>query len=486
MKKLGWIAILITTLTLGTAFAGNLNQVPSSDVLVSAFGARTDTTITNLIAAVGTRHCNFVFDGGPWLISTNNVTFSSTIGVTVTAGAYFDVTNGAVMTFNGGGFNCGNQVAFSGTGSATGTAYFIYRWPAWGDTGRFVIGQGVYAGVSPALDGTTLTLTGDEHVRDVWMRNGYATDMTISNTLSANNGYFNNITVSNTATFKGPTTVDSAASWWQNDLVYQGSTNIYFTNTMTQVQMQAVLDSLHRNIVHDSDINIYFASGTYMITNPGLVVASMHGHDARINFIGNLTDPDYVVYASYLATNTTGSVGNFLSTNQSVIIDGTAVSGSFFNNVIACDGDNITFQFVNLRVKGNSPYPYTGVIGVHGGNGGATAEIDFCFIEGSSTNGAGIHFTACPRAEVFNTMISSNLYGIRAEWSSDVLSRWNKAQAGKLPQYGMISLDGSTISLRTTQQVVGVLGDMVLQWGGAFRTNAVIDNATNNVSKYLW
>lgn len=120
----------------------------------SDYGPRHSMTLNRLIAAVGSsKQVAVVIDNGTWTI-TNNVNFGTNFTVIVPNGSKFAVATNYVMGFTGG-FEAGDYDIFSGWGSATGSANFIYRWPTWGDTQRWDIGDGVLGSYYSSLDITT-------------------------------------------------------------------------------------------------------------------------------------------------------------------------------------------------------------------------------------------------------------------------------------------------------------------------------------------
>lgn len=140
MKK----ALLTVGVVYGLLFAGyaaDLYHPPACDIMASSYGARTGDTITNIIAQVGTRRSNLILDGGTWAVS-NNITFPSNMAVTVTPGSYFSIDSGYIVKFCTNELVAGHWPVFTGSGTATGTATFLYRIVEWGDTNQYNIGLG--------------------------------------------------------------------------------------------------------------------------------------------------------------------------------------------------------------------------------------------------------------------------------------------------------------------------------------------------------
>ena len=494
MKR--FLSIVIGVFASVSAMAVNLNDNPSSYVLMSTFGGRDGVTMTNAIAKLGTRECALIYDG-TWYC-TNSVTFPSNMTVVVTPGSTFWTTNGTVLTFQGNSFVADDQPVFTGLGSATGSCYFIYRWPSWGDTGRFRIGDGIYVGVSPSLSGSTLVLTGDATVggnanitSNLWANGSYFNTLTVSNWSRllgytyAPNMYVDNITVSNTSRFMGPSQFEGttkvlnsgAASW--NDLVLQDSTNIYFTTNNTYAQMQATLDGLKRRMNPGAYVTVYFASGTYILTN------ALHysAVDGVFQIYGNTADAEYIAFINDNAVNhSDGSLNYWQQTNQTVILDGrTNPYGSCLN----IDGGGTQIIVRNIHFKG-APASYNdGMVSIHTWNNQVYAYVQYNFFEGTSTNQQDLlTFSGLGGYECSHNAFSYGGAGIRA-WlgGSDVLAYCNRTASGttnQAPSYGQVARWG-TIRFRGTQHVAGVTADVAKQNGGEAITNGA-ELATDNIT----
>lgn len=139
MKKT--LSILFAMLVVHTASAVRTEE-PSGWHYARDYGDRTGTTLTNVISQIGAREARVIIDGGQWSIS-NNVTIPTNITIEVTENSDFNVITNFNMNFQGCPFVAEDYQCFSGNGTATGTAEFIYRWPAWGDTNQFNIGDGI-------------------------------------------------------------------------------------------------------------------------------------------------------------------------------------------------------------------------------------------------------------------------------------------------------------------------------------------------------
>jgi hypothetical protein len=112
---------------------------------------RNSAEINTAITAAGTSSIQFGFDGGAYTIS-NNVTFPSNIAIKVYSGSSFAISSGIVMNFRTNHFDAPAKTIFSGTGTATGTVRTVYRWPEWGSSTLYNIGNGILGGSDLVLN----------------------------------------------------------------------------------------------------------------------------------------------------------------------------------------------------------------------------------------------------------------------------------------------------------------------------------------------
>lgn len=181
MKKA--LILLITLYAIVGLVVASSDTTPSSWISVKEYGSKNATTLTNMITKFGTRDARFVLDGGDWLITTN-VTFPSNITVCVTDDSCLDITNNCIVRFNTNPLVAGPYLIFKGNGNATGTASFIYRWPDWGDTGQYDIGDGAIVTDSLAsvtYVNTQVTSLSNEMVSTF---SNYSTTVSITNNMA--------------------------------------------------------------------------------------------------------------------------------------------------------------------------------------------------------------------------------------------------------------------------------------------------------------
>jgi hypothetical protein len=115
------------------------------EIYPADYGNRDSATLNYVIDRIkAADQPTIILSGGAWTI-TNDVVIPSNAVFEVVNGSTLVVDTGANMEFTNVVFRAGRYPVFSGAGTASGDADFIYRWPEWGDTTRFDIGDGVYS-----------------------------------------------------------------------------------------------------------------------------------------------------------------------------------------------------------------------------------------------------------------------------------------------------------------------------------------------------
>ena len=128
---------------LGAVVIGGLSPTPASWVVASESAVGTNrnySVVTGILARVGSRPINLIFDEGDWLL-TNNVAFPTNVTVTVVEGARFVIPTNVALAFNGG-WQAGHYAVFEGEGTASGTAQFLWNVSEWGDPTQYQPGTG--------------------------------------------------------------------------------------------------------------------------------------------------------------------------------------------------------------------------------------------------------------------------------------------------------------------------------------------------------
>lgn len=147
MKKTGILTFCVIAVMMATFVIGatDYHKNPSSQYLGSAYAGaysnRTSGTISNFIAAVAGRLVTFVVDGGTWDV-TNSIVIPPTMTIIVMPDSTLNISTNITLGFDGGSFYADHTNAFSGSGTATGTARFVYRKLEWGSTNLYNIGPG--------------------------------------------------------------------------------------------------------------------------------------------------------------------------------------------------------------------------------------------------------------------------------------------------------------------------------------------------------
>ena len=178
MKSFKAIVCVVALLSLVVVGIAALDETPASWVIASNFGDRDYTTVTTVIAQVGSRSIDLYFDEGAWLI-TNNVTFPTNITVHVVEGAQFSIPTNVVLTFRGG-FEAGHYKVFGGLGTATGNGRFLWQKDSWGDSSQYQPGTG---DISVAMESSSNFFIAYSDAGDAIVSNGvieWATNLFIA------------------------------------------------------------------------------------------------------------------------------------------------------------------------------------------------------------------------------------------------------------------------------------------------------------------
>ena len=143
MKK-ALSVLLGLTVVAGLCFAQGFNNYVR--IFPRDVGPRGSATINDVLTDVGSSKAHIVLTGGRWTI-TNNVTFPTNVVLEIDSTSYFWITTNNTVTVNSAFIAPADFGIFQGTGGrAAGSADFIYRWPNWGDTNVYNIGNGIIDG----------------------------------------------------------------------------------------------------------------------------------------------------------------------------------------------------------------------------------------------------------------------------------------------------------------------------------------------------
>ena len=137
MRKL--ICGALIGLIAGIAFAQSVPK--DGKIYALGYGGKTDVALNAVLTAVGSDRRTIVISGGEWTIS-DDVTVPTNVTLEVTGDSYFNIANGEVLTINGT-LDAEPTVLFTGSGTAAGSATFLWRASVWGDTNQYNIGSGI-------------------------------------------------------------------------------------------------------------------------------------------------------------------------------------------------------------------------------------------------------------------------------------------------------------------------------------------------------
>lgn len=288
---LAWMAVVaLVLLTVGTVCFAQFAEWVSSDVLVRNFTAggtnRVSSEIMTILGKISNRQCRVIFDGGPWTINSS-IGFPTNVSVAVARDCYFNVSTSCIVTFSNNVFEAGPYLVFSGNGTATGSASFLYRWDEWGDRGRFNIGTGVLGqavsvtqsfnmvsgttGTFQWVVGGTATLTRAVIVTDVVNNANIGTAtvsrLDVSDYSHTLTGDFHQVTGGTVDVYR--VTANEINSENGGNFRLDPTTNaaVTFTTSDSYATIQAKIDSYNRFIPWDRYIVVQFSDGTYYWTN---------------------------------------------------------------------------------------------------------------------------------------------------------------------------------------------------------------------------
>ena len=424
------IAIIGATLALaflisGSVLAQSLNKTPSSDVLVSAFGSdgRTGTTLTNFITTYGTRELRAIIDGGKWDV-TNNVTWPTNMTVSVTPGSWFEITNSVVMDFQSNSLEAADWALFAGSGSATGAASFLYRWPIWGDEGDFHIGDGRL--------GT-----------NVW---NISTNIDVV-TVEADDGYFANIWVSQAVDVKFVSSdrlYNSSTSVNFNgyQMVPQETITIGFSNDMSTAEIQEEIDAVRKYVPYPNNVFFQFSNGVYTLTS-------------RLYFQGF-----YGGGHIYVQGDTTES--GLISSTRRVVLDFS--SGDRPGLSIRDNECQIIVRDLKILCKTDSapetgdyysPISYART---------SYGRVEYCALWGTATNsGDGLNVSRGTQVASTSNVVVSLKFGYRVQECSELYDDGSSSLVTN-PTHGLI-VQASDYYRRSTI-LTGQVSNLVTNWGG--------------------
>jgi len=380
MRTAKWIASLAAgAIVAVSAVADNLNIKPGAEILASSYGDKTSGTLNSIITAWGSnRWVRLVVDGGAWSV-TNSVTFPTNFVVNVLPGSYFNISTTKVVTVNGP-FEAGFYNCFQGSGTAAGSADFMYRLTEWGSSVNYNIGTGrIEANVG----------------------------MTNANHTAGTN--FAKSVASRIYTLTYPTNV----SYFANDSGYllPAATNQFSTlNTATgsiQTQVSAITN---RTITAGTALSGGGNLSANRTLSLNLAYTDARYYQKYTNIFDELVVADRDLLGSELTTN-----GTFANTNGWVF-SGSATYNSTSKRVEITSGNTGTvIPSTDLAIEFGKVYE----ISIYKGTGAATNVIS---LGGSSwtTTGSGTNTWYCPcRNESTNLVIQFNA-GASSDWFDNI------------------------------------------------------------------
>lgn len=311
MKKI--LSLLIAGILFAISFvalveADGLQGAIGSDILASNYGSRNGATLTNVITLLSNRACRLIIDSGDWDI-TNNVSFPTNVTLHVARGSRLRITNGIVVTVNGG-FEAGFYEVFVGlgtpTGTATGNAQFLYRLSEWGSATSYNIGTGRLSQVVVSNENLTLVsgLTGTFdriNVQD-WIHGYNATaefyQVNTTNLLVREEAIISRLSITNNA-------------GQGEDLTPLWSSNIYVFPATGWDAIRTRIANLPRYIPKGHLCTIHLAPGTYTWASTNLYGA---------------WDLSYFYGGGSLAIQSSNTADHAYSTSKTCIVDVQAMS----------------------------------------------------------------------------------------------------------------------------------------------------------------
>jgi hypothetical protein len=407
--------------------ADSLSQTPSSWILASAYGPRNSWTLTNILNSIGSRRIRLILDGGDWII-TNKIVFPTNVGLEIVEGARLSITS-AISVGVMGQFYAGAYPAFTGPGSATGSAQYLYRYSQWGSVTQYNIGAGI-------LDSALHTNTSFTMIAATTgtFGNVVASNTTISQYLLMQSG-------SSTAQIYNLQTYFPALSSYRSLRPTHGT--ISLTTNMTEAAIRTKLAEYYGAFVPPGHLlTIQFADGTYQFTNGGIGWLYAEGG-------GDI----------YWRGNTNETIG----TNKAVVLDFSSGTGGG----LALQGEGCRVQARNLHIK------WQGLdcddFGIGLAQDCEESVVFRCFIEGDTTNagtGGGI-FTYGGRGVVQQSYFKSGYNGIYAINGARIELRYaNWAVATDAPLIGIRARSSIIWGQFTNQIQEGTWTNAFTEWGG--------------------
>lgn len=124
------------------SFAQGLNRkIPVAREIARNHGTGSDG-LQDFLTEIGTVITYTVILDADFFVISNNLTFTTNLTVRIMPGSGFDINAGSTVTVEGA-WEAGPYLVFKGSGSATGSASFLFEYPEWGDTNQFNIGEGL-------------------------------------------------------------------------------------------------------------------------------------------------------------------------------------------------------------------------------------------------------------------------------------------------------------------------------------------------------
>jgi len=424
---IGWAAVVLCLVLGTTVLAQSGARTASTDIYARnyTYGGtnRVAYELTNLVNDIPiTRPVRLHIDGGPWTINAN-VDFTTNITLVMYPGCPFNVSTGIVMSFSNNPLSALDWPIFTGWGTATGNCDFIYRWPDWGDEGRFRIGDGQL--------GTNIWNTGTNNLI----------------TITATNGIFENITVNSTGTFDHIETASLNVTTTNfvvagRDMAAQESITIGLSNDMSTAEIVAKIATVRKFVPYPNNVFFQFSNGVYALTSR-LTFQSFYGG-------GHI----------YVQGDTTEDGGG--SSERNVTLDFS--SGNRPGLYIHDNDCQVIVRKLKIQCKTDASPTVGDLYAPVGFYRTGYGQVTACALWGTSTNsGDGIHYSDGMQGYCESNVFVSINSGVRISDSSQVTLK-DCTSALTNPCNGMIVQ--SAIGHRRGLVITGAVANVLTNYGG--------------------
>lgn len=211
-----------------------------------------------------------------------------------------------------------------------------------------------------------------------------------------------------------------------------------FEPTMTYVDIQNEINNLYKHVTNNADVNLVFKAGEYILSSP-LVMRNFRG-DGTFHIKTEVADS--------------------FSTSKNVILNTKAVNCSVFQ-FVNCD---IPIYFNGFEIEtdiSDAASIYNGAVEIVNSD---KLQINYNYFNSESIVKDNIHFDNSTGLVAFNYFKNGNSCVHATNLSRMSLSE--NSVTGTNPNYGIVSSNGSTISLIDSQNLQGNISDSHTYGGG--------------------